>query len=99
MINYFRASLANLAADTEQPLYADAPCDVNYIPYAYTVRTLDAAQLKIYNALFPVNSNRAGIVAYTNAYTKLLHAFNLDDVFTAYYPTINYELKIGRAHV
>jgi len=93
MINYFRASLSNLAADNSSPMYSGAAYDINYLPYAYTVKTLDAKQQPIYNILFPVGGDRTGTLAYTNAYTKLLHAFALDDVFSMYDPSLSYYLS------
>ena len=86
MINYFRASLTNVA-----PVGSGSTVDADNIPYAFTPVTLSAVQTALYSYLFPT-SDRAVKLAYTDAYTSLLTSFRLNEVFTWYYPTIIYTL-------
>src|ERR1019366_1118330 len=90
-MNYFRASLPNITADGNRQL--NSVVDLDYLPYSFLGLTLTGRQQALYNYLFPVSADRSGTILYANAYTNLLHVYDLDEVFTHYDPAINYQLS------
>lgn len=90
MINYFRATLANV--DALAPVNEGDLTDSTFIPVEYTAIALTSAQTALQAGLFP-SATRANVIAYTDAYTLLLHSFGMDDVFTKFYPTVSYQLS------
>lgn len=84
MINHFRTKLMNL--DYEVLLPED------YIAPDFEAVVLPPVLENFHDLLFP-SSLRSQIVLRANAYTNLLHAFDLDDVIVAVDSRVTYKLS------